>query len=203
MEDEIKKVFNSSKEPIESIQWIDVDKLNGNDYNPNMVFGPELRLLERNILSLGWVQPIMVNRDMIIIDGFHRWSLSKNSEAIKERWHGKVPCVVLDVDRPTAMILTIRMNRAKGAHSALRMSGIIRELIDVHGIDKNVICKEIGATPSEVDLLSNDTVFTKKDIEHYEYRKAWYPAVSPDKNVGIDVDENVIFDDVDSSSMSW
>lgn len=203
MKNEVEKIFISDKEPIESIQWFDVDELNGNDYNPNMVFGPELRLLERNLLSLGWVQPIMINRDKIIIDGFHRWSLSKNSESIRARWNGKVPCVVMDVDRPTAMILTIRMNRAKGSHSALRMSDIVRELVETHGIDKQVICNEIGATMSEIELLSNDTVFTKKNIDKYEYRKAWYPAVSNDKNVGIEIDENEEIDEISDSSMGW
>lgn len=35
---------------------------------------------------------------------------------VKARYAGKVPCAVLDVTRDKAMILTIRMNRAKGCN---------------------------------------------------------------------------------------
>ena len=59
-------------DPINNIQWILASDLNGNDYNPNVVFTPELKLLERSLLKTGWVQPILISKDKIIIDGFHR-----------------------------------------------------------------------------------------------------------------------------------
>ena len=64
-------------DPINNIEWLDANELDGNDYYPNVVFTPELKLLELSILKTGWVQPILISRDKIIIDGFHRWSLSK------------------------------------------------------------------------------------------------------------------------------
>lgn len=66
-------------DPINSIQWLDAGTLKANHYNPNVVMNTELRLLERSILQTGWIQPILVNANRIIIDGFHRWSLSKIS----------------------------------------------------------------------------------------------------------------------------
>ena len=163
------------KNPIDNIQWIDAEKLNGNDYNPNVVFSPELKLLETSILKTGWVQPVLGSKDMIIIDGFHRWSLSKDSKKLKEVFNGKLPCAVLDIDRPTAMIQTIRMNRAKGSHVAVQMSEIIHELIDEHKVEPEQIAKEIGATKQEIDLLYQDGVFKMKNIKDYKYSKAWYP----------------------------
>ncbi len=162
-------------DPIGSIEWRDASTLNGNDYNPNVVFTPELRLLERSLLLTGWVQPILVTKDGTIIDGFHRVMLSRDSAALKARYAGKVPCAVLDVTRDKAMILTIRMNRAKGSHVAVRMSEIVRELIDVHHCDPQEVAIEIGATKDEVDLLYQDGVFKMKNIENYRYSKAWYP----------------------------
>src|SRR4051794_25523211 len=116
------------KEPISRIEWRDAATLRANEYNPNVVFTPELRLLERSLLLTGWVQPILILEDGTIIDGFHRSRLSAESPALKARYDGKVPCAVLDVPRSQAMILTIRMNRAKGTHVAVRMSEIVREL---------------------------------------------------------------------------
>lgn len=165
-------------DPINNIQWLDAHELEANDYNPNAVFSPELKLLERSILRTGWVQPVLISRDKIIIDGFHRWSLSKDSKAIRAKYNGKVPCAVLDVDRGEAMVLTVRMNRAKGSHIAVRMSEMIKELIDIHKYDVGDLCAELGATKKEIDLLYQDGVFKARNIKDYKYSKAWVPAES-------------------------
>jgi hypothetical protein len=93
---------------------------------PSVVFTPGLRLLERSILLTCWVQPCLVMPDSTIIDGFHRVMLSRESAALRKRYAGQVPCAVIDVLRDKAMILRIRMNRAKGSHVAVRMSEIVR-----------------------------------------------------------------------------
>ena len=163
-------------DPINSIEWRDAAGLNANDYNPNVVFTPELRLLERSLLLTGWVQPILITKDGTIIDGFHRSRLAQDSAAMVKRYAGKVPCAVLDIARDQAMIFTIRMNRAKGSHVAVRMSEIVRELIDVHHCDPQEVAIEIGATKDEVELLYQEGVFKMKNIADYKYSQAWYPA---------------------------
>jgi len=122
-----------------------VDALRANNWNPNVVMNQELKLLEFSILKQGWIQGIMVNKDMMIIDGFHRYSLSKQSKALRERYCGMVPCYVLPLDDAQAMLLTIRINRAKGSHVAHQMHEIVRTLIDEHGMDHKQIEQEIGA----------------------------------------------------------
>jgi ParB-like chromosome segregation protein Spo0J len=112
----------------------------------------ELRLLERSLLSTGWLQPLLVNPDRLITDGFHRWRLSQDSQAVRARWSAKVPVAVLDVDKPTAMLMTIRINRAKGTHVAVEMSAIMRELTQEWGMDRGLIATEIGGIKEEVDL---------------------------------------------------
>jgi ParB-like chromosome segregation protein Spo0J len=163
-------------DPIDRIEWRLAGELNANDYNPNIVFGPELRLLELSLVRTGWVQPILITRaDATIIDGYHRVRLAQDSKALRKKYQGKVPCAVLEIDRAAAMMLTIRMNRAKGSHVAVRMSEIIHELVDQHGVDPQQIAVEIGATPEEITLLYQDGVFKMKNIENYAYSKAWYP----------------------------
>ena len=58
----------TSKEPIDNIQWRDSKSLEANGWNPNVVFTPELKLLERSILKCGWIQPIIINPDGMVID---------------------------------------------------------------------------------------------------------------------------------------
>ena len=163
-------------DPIEKIEWREASSLNANDYNPNVVMNQELRLLEFSIARQGWVQPVLVTEDGTIIDGFHRAMLARESKALRAKYHGKCPCVVLALTRPEAMMLTIRINRAKGSHVAFRMSEIVRELIDDHRVDSQQVAQEIGANVDEVDLLYKEGVFEAREIKNYRYSKAWYPA---------------------------
>jgi hypothetical protein len=162
-------------EPIDRVVWMAANKLDANDYNPNVVFTPELRLLERSILTTGWVQPLLINPDSIIIDGFHRWRLSLDSEVLRKQYKGLVPCCIIRVDRPHAMLLTIRMNRAKGAHVAVRMSDVVRRLLNEYDMDPAEIAGEIGATLDEIELLSQENIFKNKNLASYKYSRAWTP----------------------------
>lgn len=155
--------------PIDNIQWIDPNELEANTYNPNMVYPQELKLLEFSIQNQGWVQPILVNQNKEIIDGFHRWLIAK-----KNGW--LVPIAILNLTEPERKLLTIRINRAKGSHIAFKMSDIIKSLVNEHGMPVKQIAKEIGATKDEIELLLMDNVFKKLRIEEHEYSKAWYPA---------------------------
>lgn len=162
-------------DPIDRIEWRDASSLTANDYNPNMVLTPELKLLERNILQHGWMQPILVTPEGQIIDGYHRWRLAIESVPLMERYAGRVPVVVLDMDRPHAMMLTVRMNRAKGVHAAFRMAEVVKELIDTFGLLPDEIAPEIGATLAEVNLLHQEGVFKARGLKDYRYSKAWVP----------------------------
>jgi ParB-like chromosome segregation protein Spo0J len=165
-----------TNDPINRIEWRVASTLNANDYNPNVVFTPELKLLERSILKTGWVQPILITQNGTIIDGFHRHRLAQDSAKLKEKYGGKVPCAVMDISDIEAMIVTIRMNRAKGSHVAVRMSEIVRNLVDNMGVLPEELAQDIGATKAEIDLLYQDGVFKMKNIKDYKYSKAWIPT---------------------------
>lgn len=165
-------------EPVENIQWIDCDKLVANHYNPNRVMNAEMNLIERSILLTGWIQPILVNKNNVIIDGFHRWTLSRLSPSLRSKYHGRVPCAILDITDVEAMIITVRINRAKGTHLAFRMSEYVRELVETHKIPMDKLATDIGATFDEIQLLMKSDMFEAKDVENWAYSEAWFPAES-------------------------
>jgi ParB-like chromosome segregation protein Spo0J len=167
------------KQPVSRIEWRDPAELSANDYNPNRVHKPEWRLLEHSILTTGWVQPILVDRDLNVIDGFHRWRMAQDSKKVAALTDGKVPVAVLDVDRPAAMLMTIRMNRAKGSHVAVSMSKIVKELVEEHGLAPAAIAEGIGGTLDEVNTLLMDNIFELRGISSWRYSNAWYPADVP------------------------
>lgn len=161
------------QDPISNVKWIEVEKLNANDYNPNVVLNKELKLLELSVLKNGWIQPILINNDNTIIDGFHRSYLSRNSKLLKEKYNGKVPCVVMDLTEAERMLLTIRINRAKGNHVAFKMHEIVKTLVDKHEVSMEYIQESIGASKDEVELLYKDGVFDALNIKEHKYSRAW------------------------------
>ena len=165
-----------SEMPISNIEWIDVNLLKANDYNPNVVLKREMNLLKLSIIRNGWIQPILINKDYEIIDGYHRVSAVRMDKQLMEFTDGKVPCAILDLDEPSRMLLTIRINRAKGNHVAFKMHEVIDKLVNEYGISVKRICKEIGATNKEVQLLLQENIFTQKGFnEESVYSKAWIP----------------------------
>lgn len=165
-------------EPLMRIEWLPAEMLQANGYNPNVVLRQELELLEFSILKTGWIQPILVSRDYIIIDGFHRWSLSLRSDRLREKYHGSVPCCVLDLDLSEAMLMTVRINRAKGSHVAVKMHELVRQLVDDLKIDPQRIAQGIGAHKGEVDLLYQDGVFAAKKTAEHQWSRAWKPRTA-------------------------
>lgn len=163
------------EQPINNIVWKLAKELNPNDYNPNRVLNEEFKLLALNIVRFGWIQPILINRNNIIIDGFHRWRLAQDSQELYKKYSGRVPCVVMDIDDREAMLLTIRMNRAKGVHEASAMAVIAKKLINDFNMTPKGLMTELGMSKAETELLLADTVFEIKGIKDWQYSKAWYP----------------------------
>jgi ParB-like chromosome segregation protein Spo0J len=162
-------------QPISNVEWRDVRELSANDYNPNVVLNQELKLLEFSILENGWIQPLLITKNNIIIDGFHRYWLSNNSKLLIKSFKYLAPCAVLDLDEAQRMLLTVRINRAKGNHIAAKMHELISKLFEM-GISKLDIAKSIGASEKEINLLLQENVFTKLDIKNHKYSKAWEPT---------------------------
>ncbi len=166
---------NGKKHPIDNIEWVEINLLNANDYNPNVVYTQELKLLEFSIVTTGWIQPLLTDQNFLIIDGFHRWWLAKEVSRVRELTDGLVPVARLELSEADRMMLTVRINRAKGSPIALRMSDLVKKLVHDHGVSPEEICRGIGATKDEVTLLLQENVFKNLDIQNHKYSKAWYP----------------------------
>ncbi|MCM1295983.1 MAG: ParB N-terminal domain-containing protein [Muribaculaceae bacterium] len=142
--------------PLNSLHWVDHDKLKANDYNPNKVTADNLRLLEQSIETNGWTLPIVVRPDYTIIDGFHRWTVS-GREPLKSRLGGQVPVVIVDhKDHADDIYGTITHNRARGSHLLEPMKAIVKQLMD-EGKTVDQIGKELGMRPEEIFRLSDFT----------------------------------------------
>ncbi len=165
-----------TKHPISNVLWIDVEKIEANDYNPNKVASTELRLLYVSIKEDGYTQPIVTiyneEKDKyIIVDGFHRYFVGKTNKDILETTDGKLPIVVLHKTINERMASTVRHNRARGSHSIKGMSNMVFEMLE-NGWDDVMICNHLGMEADEIVRLKHITGFSKL-FKDTEYSKSW------------------------------
>lgn len=173
-----------ASEPVDCVQWIEADQVSANDYNPNSVAPPEMKLLEHSITEDGYTQPIVAWRNgagFEVIDGFHRNRVGRESKAVRSRVHGYLPLTIINdarLDKGDRIAATIRHNRARGKHRVEAMSDIVVELKRRNWSDDK-IGRELGMDPDEVLRLCQITglaeVFANQD-----FSKAWDIESAPD-----------------------
>ena len=163
-------------QPVDLVEWVDVDKVEANNYNPNSVASKEMELLHTSIKHDGYTQPVVTIHDQkndkyIIIDGFHRYFTCKNAAGIRAANMGRLPVVVLQKDMNERMAATVRHNRARGSHSVNGMSNMVFKMLDNGWLDQD-ICNHLGMAADELLRLKHVTGFSKL-FEDAEYSKSW------------------------------
>lgn len=174
----------SYKSPVYSVIPVPIEKIEPNDYNPNAVAPPEMRLLYDSIREDGYTMPIVCYYDKdkdtyIIVDGFHRYRIMLDYPDIYNREQGMIPVSVIDKPLDKRMASTIRHNRARGSHDVELMSNIIQELCEI-GRSDAWISQHLGMDRDEILRLKQITglVDLFKDIE---FGKAWIPEEEEDE----------------------
>ena len=165
-----------SDQPINNVQWIPIEKIHANDYNPNNVASQEMRLLYVSIKKDGYTQPVVVIYDKpkdryVIVDGFHRYSIMRRYKDIYLACEGKLPCVVLEGKTINdLMASTIRHNRARGKHTVQGMSNVVMEML-LNGATDAQVCMELGLEAEELVRLKYITGYAKL-YENNDYSRA-------------------------------
>lgn len=167
------------RNPVATVQWVPIEKVQANDYNPNSVAPNEMRLLYHSIKADGYTQPVVTIYDKdedryVIVDGFHRYTTMRVNKDIYEANAGRLPVVVIDKSINDRMASTVRHNRARGKHSVDGMAEMVFAMLD-NGWKDADICNEVGLEPEELTRLKHVTGFSKL-FENAEYRRAWQTA---------------------------
>ena len=165
-----------ASEPVDFVMWVKNDVVHANDYNPNSVAPPEMRLLEHSILTDGYTQPIVTwpNNGIEVVDGFHRHRVGKESAKVSARIHGYLPVVTINPsqqEKNDRMAATIRHNRARGAHKVESMSDIVVELKRRFWSDER-ISQELGMDADEVLRLQQITGLANLFADE-DFSEAW------------------------------
>lgn len=176
LEDGSYEVSSEWESPVYAVKSVHISKIKSNDYNPNSVAPPEMALLETSIWEDGYTQPVVVVYDSAednytVVDGFHRYSILRDSVRIREREKEMLPVVVLKKEMHDRMASTIRHNRARGSHNIELMSSIVAELVEI-GKGDAWICKHIGMSPDELLRLKQITGVAAL-FQNKQFSKSW------------------------------
>lgn len=157
--------------PVMNVKMVDIDKVVANDYNPNKVAPPEMKLLKHSIEEDGYTQPIVAYYDSendiyIVVDGFHRYKCAKEYFHLKE-----IPVVTINKDLSNRMASTIRHNRARGTHQIIDMSKIVVDLT-ANGWDEKQIAEHLGMELDEIIRLKQVSGL-KEAFANHVFSKSW------------------------------
>lgn len=174
-------------EPVDLVKWVKCDDVIANEYNPNKVAPPEMKLLEISIINDGYTQPIVAfarDNKIEVVDGFHRNRVGKESELVRKRIHGYLPVVEIRKDQSSKsdrIASTIRHNRARGKHVVDAMSEIVLELKNRNWTNAR-ISRELGMDEDEIlrlcQITGLESIFSDED-----FSKSWNIEDSTEEDV--------------------
>jgi ParB-like chromosome segregation protein Spo0J len=175
---ELHQVSPWKHNPVDFVEWVKGDHVVANDYNPNSVAPPEMKLLKLSIDEDGFTQPIVSDkrREDIreVVDGFHRNRCGKEFSSIREKNHGYLPLTTVKEEKKekaNRMASTIRHNRARGTHSIKGMSDIVLDYVRL-GWEDSKIAQHLGMDAEEVIRLKQITGL-KEAFGNHEFSKSW------------------------------
>lgn len=150
------------------IQKINIQKLKPAKYNPRIDLQPgdkEYQKIKKSIEIFGYVEPIIVNKDMTVIGGHQRLKV------LKELGYSEVECVVVNLNKNQEKALNIALNKIGGEWDTEKLEELLLELknsdfdLNVTGFDED----EINDIFSEYDNdIEEDNFDVKEALEEIE-----------------------------------
>lgn len=166
--------------PVDFVRWVKVEEVRGNDYNPNNVAPPEMKLLAHSVTANGYTMPVVTHEaedGTVVVDGFHRRRVCVETKAVRESTLGYLPVTRIRAERadePSRIAATIEHNRARGEHRIDQMSELVRQLHEA-GWREEKIQEELGMTSDEVRRLKQITGLASLFADR-EFSEAWEPT---------------------------
>lgn len=139
-----------------------IDLLVPAEYNPRKKLKPgdaEFEKIKNSINEFGYVDPIIVNKDLTVIGGHQRISV------LKTLGYEEIDCVVIEVDKTKEKALNIALNKITGGWNKELLADLIK---DLQGLDYDT--SFTGFEPPEIDALFNQ--LHPKDVKEDNFDEA-------------------------------
>ena len=131
------------------VKKVPIEDIKPNDYNPNVMSDAKFEALIYNIEKEGeMLQPILLNKDLVIIDGEHRWRASKQA-GLTEIW-----AIVVETSEEEAKVKTIGFNNIQGQFDPLKLNELLNQLVEA--INPDELSKQIAMNMNRIEKMSAD-----------------------------------------------
>lgn len=164
--------------PTLNVQLVPSDKVIGNDYNPNKVAPPEMKLLKLSIRKDGLTMPVVVcdspsdkKHPYVVVDGFHRTSVVQHEKDVNDSLCGYLPVSRLNKSIEDRITATVRHNMARGTHQ-VELSAKLVTMLKKHNWTNARIGMELGMDADEVLRLKQITGLAEA-FKDEEFSKSW------------------------------
>ena len=164
--------------PLRNLQFIDRELVKPNDYNPNKVAPPEMKLLKLSIRKDGITMPVVVcdtpenrKKPYTVVDGFHRTTVIQHDKEINASLHGYAPVSRLNKSLEDRITSTVRHNMARGTHQ-VELSAKLVTMLKKHNWTNARIGMELGMDADEVLRLKQITGLAEA-FKDEEFSKSW------------------------------
>lgn len=163
--------------PSLNVQLVKAEQIMGNDYNPNRVAPPEMKLLTLSMRKDGVTMPVVVadqkskKKPYVVVDGFHRTTVIQHNKEINESLHGYVPVSKLNKNLDDRITSTVRHNMARGTHQ-VELSSKLVVMLRRRNWDDARIGEELGMDADEVLRLKQITGLAEMFAED-DFSKSW------------------------------
>lgn len=143
--------MNEKKIEHVNIELIELSKIKFDKTNPNKMTDAQFEALKKNLTNpkVGNIRPVILNKDMKIIDGEHRVRAYIDLEA------ESIPCVVLDLTKTEVKMQRQIQNKLHGEHDLeLDLKDLI--IIENEGLLKE-FAESLGKPEDDfIKMLSNE-----------------------------------------------
>lgn len=169
------------EEPVDLVLWVEEGRITPNTYNPNVVYRPEMKLLETSVKTYGMTYPLAVHFDKhgdisgigySLVDGEHRYITITTTRQISDRQHGYVPVATLNTEtEEDRMAATVAFNRARGVHKLDSMTDIVLSMLRAGWTDDE-IAQAMGMDADEI-LRMKQVSGIAEAFTRPNYNRAW------------------------------
>ena len=158
-----------------------IKQLKPNEWNPNEIPEDKLKHLKKEMARVGYLQPVLINKDDTIIDGHHRVKVLKELKGEDT----EIPVVVVDMSDKEAKLQIINMNLIKGVMNPQKLGDLLTNLEE--DFDRERLTGLINMSKEEIEIIERVKEHQKEEAQmliHSPVGKETYQKI-------LENDENV------------
>lgn len=169
---------------IMKIDNIDPQELNIPSWNATYILRPDMVTMAASLGEYGLLTPLVVQESTnVVIDGSQRLKVIQGNKIIAKKIGASVPIRFVDCDELDAMILHIQLNRGRGSMVAKQVSNIVKKLNRSKRLAEADFERLFCMKYDELELMLDGTIIKHRDIQNYNYSRAWVPVEAPSNTV--------------------